>query len=90
MPDHKNNRKEQTMNNSKTKRLPHAQIHLPPLEPGEALFFVEILERAVRAIWRAHGDQMADCLGARGIDTPMPEGAVLSGHPAPNPDDFPF
>ena len=40
----------------------YAQIHLPPLYPEEALRLVALLERASRAIWRAHGMQMGECL----------------------------
>lgn len=39
-------------------RRRHAQMHFPPLEAAEALVFVEILERAIPAIWRSHGDEM--------------------------------
>jgi hypothetical protein len=33
-------------------------MHFPPLEASEALVFVTILERAVEAIWRTHGNEM--------------------------------
>jgi hypothetical protein len=39
-------------------RRRHAQLHLPPLSPHEALTVVAILERAIAAIIRAHGDDM--------------------------------
>lgn len=48
------------------RRLPHAQIHLPPLDAGYALTLVDIFERAIAAIWRAHGDRMAELLEMRG------------------------
>jgi len=38
----------------------HAQIHLPPLDAGYALTLVDIFERAIEAIWRAHGERMAE------------------------------
>jgi hypothetical protein len=38
----------------------HAQIHLPPLDAGYALTLVDIFERAIEAIWRAHGQRMAE------------------------------
>jgi hypothetical protein len=38
----------------------HAQIHLPPLDAGYALTLVDIFERAIEAIWRAHGYRMAE------------------------------
>lgn len=40
----------------------HAQIHLPPLDPADALVAVHALERAIAAIWRAHGEAMAKLL----------------------------
>jgi hypothetical protein len=51
----------------KTRRapLPHARIHLPPLSADYALTLVAILERAIRAVWRAHGDRMAELLALR-------------------------
>jgi hypothetical protein len=39
-------------------RRRHAQLHLPPLSPREALTVVAILERTIAAIVRAHGDDM--------------------------------
>lgn len=39
-------------------RLPHAQIHLPPLGPQEALLLSNLLDKTITAIWRAHGDQI--------------------------------
>ena len=38
----------------------HAQIHLPPLDAGYALTLVDIFERAIEAVWRAHGERMAE------------------------------
>jgi hypothetical protein len=46
----------------------HAQVHLPPLTAEEALLLVNLLERFERAVWRAHGDAMAEFIGARGIE----------------------
>ena len=43
----------------------HAQIHLPPLDAGYALTLAGIFERAIAAIWRAHGDRMAELLTLR-------------------------
>jgi hypothetical protein len=61
-------------------RRPHAQIHLPPLEPDEAVFLVNFLEKAVQAIWRAHGDAMADYLGRVAPDSmPRPPDAEWCG-----------
>ena len=44
---------------------PHAQIHLPSLDAGYALTLVDIFERAIEAIWRAHGERMAELLDCR-------------------------
>jgi len=52
--------------------LPQARILLPPLSADYALTLVHILERIAEAIWRAHGDAMADLQAARGIETPRP------------------
>jgi hypothetical protein len=46
-------------------RARHPQIHLPPLGAGYALTLVDIFERAIDAIWSAHGDRMADLLELR-------------------------
>jgi hypothetical protein len=40
----------------------HAQIHLPSLDPHCALALVNVLDRAIAAIWRAHDDGMAELL----------------------------
>lgn len=42
--------------------LPRARLILPPLSGEQALQIVNILDRAIAAIWRAHGDAMGDCL----------------------------
>lgn len=42
----------------------HARLHLPHMNADEALLVVAVLERAVQAIWRTHGDDMADQLAA--------------------------
>jgi hypothetical protein len=59
--------------------LPHPQIHLPPLDAGYALTLVDIFERAISAIWRAHGDRMAELLELRAAAKRTP--------PADNGDD---
>ena len=43
----------------------HAQIHLPPLDAGYALTLAGIFERAIAALWRAHGGHMAELLTMR-------------------------
>jgi len=64
-----------------SQRHRRARIHLPPLTAEAALQLVAFLERAIAAVWRAHGDDMADHLAMLGIDTPPPEDAVPSGKP---------
>ena len=39
-------------------RRRHAQLHLPPLSPRQALAVVTVLQRAIAAIVRAHGPDM--------------------------------
>ena len=50
----------------------HAQVHLPPLDAGYALTLVGIFERAIAAIWRAHGDRMAELLQLRDANQRAP------------------
>ncbi len=52
-------------------RRRHAQIHFPPLDASEALLVVNLFEKAITAIWRAHGDDMADYLGRVDPDSEM-------------------
>jgi hypothetical protein len=54
----------------------HAQIHLPPLTAEQAYHLVRILQRAESAIWRAHGDEMADLQGRDRPEEPPPSDAV--------------
>jgi hypothetical protein len=69
----------------------HAQIHLPALDPDEAVLVVELLERVIRGIWRAHGDAMADFLGRVDPDSDLmvqPYDAELARSDNPGHDDF--
>jgi len=70
-----------------------AQIHLPPLDAGYALTLVDIFERAIAAIWRAHGDRMTELLEMRRAtadQSPEAEGEwVIDGDPNA-PDDAAF
>jgi hypothetical protein len=52
---------------------PHAQIHLPRMDSRDALLVINILERATDAIWRAHGDTIADYLACVDPDSPYME-----------------
>jgi hypothetical protein len=42
-------------------------IHIPPLDAGYALTLVDIFERAIEAIWRAHGDRMRELGNLRAV-----------------------
>jgi hypothetical protein len=67
-------------------RRPHAQIHLPPLDAGYALTLVDIFERAITAIWNAHGDSMANLRALRDDHTKSRD-LIPSGDPnAPDID----
>lgn len=70
-------------------RRPHAQIHLPPLDAAYALTLVDILERAIAAIWRTHGEAMADLRGLRGVEPQMRSDLIEVGDPNA-PDDIDF
>ena len=65
-----------------------ARITLPPLDSAQALAVVAVLERTIAAIWRTHGDGMADHLAMLGVDTPAPPDAITTI--ALPPDDTPF
>ncbi len=39
-------------------RRRHAQLHLPPLSAPDALVVIDVLQRAIAAIERAHGGEM--------------------------------
>ena len=67
-------------------RRRHAQLPLPPLTAEQALLLVRVLERAIRSIYRAHGDARADLCAAR-IDPPAQRCFLFCGLP---PDDCPF
>ena len=70
--------------------LRHPQIHLPPLSAGYALTLVDVFERAIAAIWRAHGNRMAELLEMRrAAARPRNDEYVEDGNPAA-PDDTDF
>lgn len=69
----------------------HARIHLSPLDPDQAVVLVNILEKVIEAVWRAHGDAMADYLGRVAPDSmPRPPDAVWSGRELGREDDLDF
>jgi hypothetical protein len=49
---------------------------LPSLTGEQAYLLAGLLERAISAIWRAHGDAMADFQGRVFPDAPPPRDAV--------------
>jgi hypothetical protein len=65
---------------------PHAQIHLPALTGEEAYLLATIFDRASAAIWRAHGDAMADFQGRVFPDAPPPPDAVPTVDRDPDDD----
>lgn len=46
----------------------HAQLHLPPLSGSQALLIANLFDRAIAALWRAHGESMAEVLSDCGPD----------------------
>ena len=44
-------------------KRPYTQIHLPALTAEEALLLANIFDQASDAIWKAHGEAMAEFLG---------------------------
>jgi hypothetical protein len=76
---------------SRRQRCRHTQIHLPPLDPDEALMLVGFLEKAVQAVWRAHGDAMSDHLGCVSPDSmSRPYDAIWCGKDTEDGDDHVF
>lgn len=79
----------------KRRGYPHAQLHLPPLTGEEALLLVNLLDRAIAALWRAHGDAMADLLACIDPDALLPteldeQDSPPPPSPGPTSDDDPF
>ena len=69
-------------------RRPHAQIHLPPLSADYALTLVDIFERAITAVWNAHGDAMSNLCALRGDENPKRRDVISSGDPNAPDSDF--
>lgn len=73
---------------------PHAQIHLPPLTAEEALLLSNLLDRAIAALWRTHGDAMADLLACLDPDASRRTGVAdahivtTAGDPGADDDIF--
>ena len=69
----------------------HAQVHFPPLTGQEALLVVNLLDRVITAIYRTHGDAMADLLACVDPDASAalqtsPNNQSI-GHPSSEPSD---
>lgn len=83
-----------------TRRGPRVTIRLPALTPQEAWAVAALLERLQRAIWRVHGDALADYQGAVFPDHPpgqeappvrAPKRARRTGTPTrPRDEEIPF
>jgi hypothetical protein len=63
---------------------------LPRLPAADLELLATVIDRVVRAIWRAHGHAMADHLGMLGVDTPPDDGAVWCGDADAFDPDPPF
>lgn len=60
----------------------HAVIHLPALAPDEAVLVMQVLDRVIDAIWRAHGPAIEAQAAARGDGPARPASAPLSSDDA--------
>lgn len=82
--------KAQVRENKRQKKMtynkPRIPLTLPPLDAYAALDIIEALESIIKALWRVHGDQMADIRAREGIDTPAPEGSTHSINPGSHND----
>jgi hypothetical protein len=74
----------------KPRRPRHAQLHLPPLDATNALTVVAILERAIAAIWRAHGERMAALLQLQDTAGRDPDPEYVDDGDPDAPEDTPF
>lgn len=57
-------------------KLKRHTIYLPKMTGEQAYLLAKILEETVTAIWRAHGDDMADFQGRVFPDEPSPPGSI--------------
>lgn len=74
---------------TRRRRKRNARINLPSLTAAQALRIVSVLDRAIAAIWRTHGADMADELALRGVDMCQQQSPddITS---IPRPDDVDF
>jgi hypothetical protein len=79
------------MKHPRRRRRRHAQLHLPPLDGAQAWLLDALCERLRAALWRAHGNEIAEH-GAKLLpDDPRPR--TLADLPADAQDphcDDPF
>ena len=71
------------------RRHRHAQVHFPPLTGQEALLIVNLLDRVITALYRTHGDAMADllaCVDPGSLARPNPGDCTTQDSPAPTDD----
>lgn len=62
----------------KRRRQRHGRVDLPPMNGEQAYLLASILEQTASALWRAHGDAMADFQGRAFPDAPPdPEGVTV-------------
>jgi hypothetical protein len=59
---------------------PHANVHLPSLDGHEALRLVNILDRIISAVWRAHGHSMRATLEE--LSPPLPPASRRAPSPS--------
>ena len=65
-------------------------IELPQLSGEQAYLLTFVLEEAVKTIWKAHGDAMADFQGRVFPDVPSPYGSTTDCDCSESDPDSPF
>lgn len=62
----------------KQRRPRHVSVELPPMTGEQAYLLATILEQTATALWRTHGDAMADFQGRAFPEAPPdPEGLTV-------------
>jgi hypothetical protein len=74
----------------KPNRRRHTQLHLPPLDAPDALALVAVLERAIAAIWRTHGESMAALLQTQDTAAHEHDPKYVDDGDPDAPEDTPF
>ena len=70
---------------------PRVPLALPPLDPIETVYVIDVLEQLIAALWRVHGPRLADVAARAGLETPRPRGARWVGRrPRPGEPDPDF